>query len=185
MTSNNFETLLVDGVERSKTDATGRPLGKSDQEVDDFWRWFGGSIAVDGVGRPVPVFHGTNAAFDSFDESYLGFSTYHQTAKLGFYFSPTVAGAKAYAGRAGQEGRVIIAYLRMENPDYLTWNTMPTSSEESMRLKNDLVSKGVDGLIVDSDDIIYATEVVAFRSDQIWISADLKYDYAPRRSPRP
>lgn len=185
MTTNDHETLFVDGVERSKADAIGRPLGRSDRGIADFWRWFEGSMAVDGVGRPIPVFHGTNAQFDSFDESYLGFSSYHQTAKLGFYFSPTAAGGKAYAGRAGQEGRVIIAYLRVENPAYLTWNTMPTSSEEATRLRNNLASKGVDGLIVDNDDIIYATEVVAFRADQIWITGDFKYSQAPKRGPRP
>src|SRR5690606_28626678 len=61
------ETIEVDGVERPTVDSTGRPLGRTEEEVRNFWRWFKDSDVVDDQGRPLVMYHGTRDDFDAFD----------------------------------------------------------------------------------------------------------------------
>ena len=48
--------------------------GKADINTPEFKRWFGDSKAVDEKGRPLVVYHGTNAEFDTFKGKYHFFS---------------------------------------------------------------------------------------------------------------
>ncbi len=87
-----------------------------------FWRWFGDSKVVDGLGNPLVVYHGTKASFDVFDMSFAGNFSSHWAKEYskaaGFFFSDSKKVALAYAERvqAPFEPVIMSVYLRMENP---------------------------------------------------------------------
>jgi len=56
------DTIDVDGVSRPTTNSTGQPIHPTAEGVRNFWRWFGESKVVDAKGRPLVVYHGTDAA---------------------------------------------------------------------------------------------------------------------------
>lgn len=65
--ANTSRTIEVDGVRRPITNAKGQLVAGDFQGQKAFWRWFGDSKAVDEQGRPMVVYHGTDAA-EHFDE---------------------------------------------------------------------------------------------------------------------
>ena len=75
----------------------------------EFTDWFGSSQAVDALGQPLMLYHGTNAQFEQFNTSYIGQS---QEGKLfagsGFYFSDNKVDARAYGAN------VLSVHLRMQ-----------------------------------------------------------------------
>jgi len=112
--------------------------------TDAFKRWFGDSKVVDEQGRPLVVYHGTAADFDSFDNSKTGANDRGLWGR-GHYFSASVDNANSYALRQGDGARLIPAYASIKNPLVLT-----TSSDLVTRLpdgKNyrDLVGENLDG----------------------------------------
>lgn len=64
------ETIEVDGLDRPTRNSNGKPIYPTEDGIRNFWRWFAGSKAVDAEGRPLVVYHGTNAKFDTFDLGY-------------------------------------------------------------------------------------------------------------------
>jgi hypothetical protein len=76
--------------------------------------WFGDSKIVDAKGDPLMVYHGTTKKFTTFDLSKI-------KSGVGFWFSSDPAAAAEHThsiDRRGRtlRGRVIKAYLRIENP---------------------------------------------------------------------
>jgi GNAT superfamily N-acetyltransferase len=59
-------TLTIDGKERPTTNSNGKPIAQTEEGVRNFWRWFGESKVVDAEGRPLVVFHETDADFNEF-----------------------------------------------------------------------------------------------------------------------
>lgn len=59
-------TINVDGVERPRLNSNGKPIAQTDEGIRNFWKWFAGSKATDDQGRPLVVYHGTNADFSEF-----------------------------------------------------------------------------------------------------------------------
>ncbi|MBR4419681.1 MAG: hypothetical protein IKT32_02260 [Clostridia bacterium] len=55
------ETIVVDGKERTVYNSNGDRIAKSKEALTNFWKWFGNSKVVDEQGRPLVVYHGTNA----------------------------------------------------------------------------------------------------------------------------
>jgi hypothetical protein len=96
------DTITVNGVERSRTNSDGKPLGRNDTEIANFWRWFGDSKVVDEQGKPLVVYHGTESAFDTFKDGVA-------------YFTPDTR--YSFVQRSGQ---VIPAYIRIDNPLFAT-----------------------------------------------------------------
>ena len=77
-----------------------------------FRRWFGNSKVVDGAGRPLVVYHGTDAEFDVFDSTATS-KRWSRKGRLlgeGFYFTSDPRTAASYGNT------VIAVYLRIENP---------------------------------------------------------------------
>lgn len=100
-------------------------------ETPAFLRWFGNSKAVDGEGKPLVVYHGTTAAFDTFDPARLGETTRHPTSKLGFFFSASPDGASLFTQSLDDstfppkivprtDANVMPVYLSVKNPFKLT-----------------------------------------------------------------
>jgi len=62
-----------------------------------FKRWFGNSKVVDAQGKPLVVYHGSNADITAFDPAKLGSATEAASAQLGFFFASEPAVASSYA----------------------------------------------------------------------------------------
>jgi len=96
------ETIDVDGTERSTVNSDGRQLARTEEGVRNFWRWFGDSKVVDGQGRPLVVYHGTNQPFQAFARDRLGAATgAGHGASSAFFFTVNEAEAWDYALHAG------------------------------------------------------------------------------------
>ena len=92
-------TIQVDGIPRPTLNSTGRPIHATEQGIINFWRWFGGSKAVDKLGRPIIFYHGTVADFDVFDGKLSNTKSKTGVPKSTFFFSTEHGVADSYAGQ--------------------------------------------------------------------------------------
>lgn len=123
-------------------------------QTEAFKTWFGNSKVVDSEGKPLVVYHGTNANFDSFSKQSFGNGMGDEGGRAGgFFFTEDKKNASIYAGEAiyqnnpegykkGDRGNVMPLFLSIKNP-------MIVDSAESRR--SDIVKKakelGHDGII--------------------------------------
>lgn len=82
----------------------------------EFRRWFGDSKVVDADGKPLVVYHGTQAEFSTFATE-----RNKVAGEAGIFFTPDPMVASAYAGYdenfpAPTIGQVMPVYLRVQNP---------------------------------------------------------------------
>lgn len=168
------ELQLLKAVQADGSGVSGRKLltdtdivkpfssGKGDYSRDmqtdtaAFREFFGdgaeGSKVVDAAGAPLPVYHGTNEDFHTFDPARSGSVTAHMTANLGTFFAEDQAKAQHYAENASQgvpaEERVIDAYLNIRKPYELSLKRFMAldSQEESAALRQKLIGQGYDGI---------------------------------------
>ena len=78
------ETITINGQEKTVYNSNGDRIAKSAEALQNFYKWFGDSKVVDEQGRPLVVYHGTNAEFSVFDKSKQKGSSYYGK---GFYFT--------------------------------------------------------------------------------------------------
>ena len=102
------ETINIDGVERTVYNSNGERIAKSEPALRNFWNWFGNSKVVDKDGRPLVVYHGTNAEFDTF----LQEKVQNTSEGYGFYFIDSQSASEGFGKN------VVAAYLKIENPVY-------------------------------------------------------------------
>jgi hypothetical protein len=98
------------------SDSRDRPLGPDDGEAASLYRqplitdtaafrtWFGKSKVVDGQGRPLVVYHGTDRRVVDFDPSRRGSNTKAPSAREGFFFTDRKKTAEYYS--RGEWGNV-------------------------------------------------------------------------------
>lgn len=123
-----------------------------------FRRWFGESKVVDEAGRPLVVFHGTGATFDTFDKKMRGFVTESSDSKTGFFFTSSLQRAEdaaqdaawmtkpeAWSRPAPDAARVMRVYLKMERP--LVRYDMQDDPADTARIIRAAKRAGHDGLI--------------------------------------
>ena len=107
------ETIEVDGVQRPTRNNKGQQISRNAKGVQNFWRWFGDSKLVDAQGRPIVIYHGTNAEADfgefRINPSELG--THVGTTEQANRFAEGIARVSGDAG-----GRVFPLYARLQNP---------------------------------------------------------------------
>lgn len=113
-------TINIDGKDRPTTNSKGQAIAATEQGVRNFWKWFGDSKVVDAEGRPLVVYHGTNAKITEFKNSKKGARDPGFFGK-GFYFTPSEDDALSYADSAADadgEGdpKAIPVYLSLQNP---------------------------------------------------------------------
>lgn len=96
----------VDGVMRPVLNSAGRRIHPTEEGVENFWRWFGNSKAVDGLGRPLVVYHGTQGDFEVFRDDIEG--------RAGFYFTDDLAFANGFA--EGDGANLLPVFLRVSRP---------------------------------------------------------------------
>lgn len=146
-----FAMTDVIGKKRTVYNSNGERIAKSEPALRNFWNWFGDSKVIDEQGRPLVVYHGTNAKFDTFDTK-----TYGGAFGFGAYFSDSYAASESYGEN------VFETYLKIENPLII--------NNENIRYADDSYAKsnGYDGII--NDDYINgfrAVEYVVFEPNQI------------------
>lgn len=86
-------------------------------ETPEFKRWFGDSKVVDASGKPLVVYHGTKAKFDTFKNMGGTVSTLFGSEKVkrsGFFFSANEDTAKSFDTR--NSANVMPVYLTIRNP---------------------------------------------------------------------
>ena len=168
---------------------------KRQTETPEFKKWFGDSKVVDAEGKPLVVYHGTNAKITEFKNSKKGARDPGFFGK-GFYFTPNEDAAFNYADSAAEadgtgESAAIPVYLSLQNP--FVWDMEAGDGAKATR--NALASMGIqrssvrgdsaalgddaerrkfmagmkaaghDGVIVRDEDGV--REVVAFNPEQI------------------
>lgn len=102
------ETITINGKDRSVYNSAGERIAKSAEALRNFYKWFGDSKVVDEQGRPLVVYHGTNAEFDTFEKDRIG------DFGKGYYFTTSRENAEQYATRKG--GNIVMpVYLSIKN----------------------------------------------------------------------
>ncbi|HEX5426652.1 MAG TPA: hypothetical protein VFW94_24280 [Candidatus Acidoferrales bacterium] len=133
----------------------------------EFKKWFAGSKAVGEDGKPLVVYHGTQANFGSFDPNKLGDSNWHPSADTGFFFSASPLVASNFSGRRDERlggdpyrggANVIPAYVSIKNPFEISnadWKKFLRAANSQMAsgkdLRASLEAKGYDGIHVIGD----------------------------------
>lgn len=116
----------IDGVMRHTKNSEGRQIAHTLDGIKNFYKWFGDSKVVDEQGRPLVVYHGTNADFDTFDKTKIGSSTKNKGIfGNGFYFTDDIKLAEGYNRKNGivvkdGSGKVMPAYLTIKKTFF--WN---------------------------------------------------------------
>lgn len=100
------DTIDINGVQKTVYNSEGNRIAKSAEALRNFYRWFGNSKVVDDKGRPLVVYHGTDAVFDRFDIGKIKNTALGE----GFYFGSNKM-AKGYT----KTDRVMPVYLIIEN----------------------------------------------------------------------
>lgn len=100
-------TININGVERQTTNSEGNPIAKSEKSLRYFYDWFGDSKIVDKQGRPLVVYHGTNAVFEEFDITKV---INGRASGNAFYFTKNKGRARGYGEN------LLELYLSIKNP---------------------------------------------------------------------
>lgn len=104
-----------------------------------FTKWFGDSKVVDEDGEPLVVYHGTKTEFDAFDAT--------KSKDFGIHFGNIDQANTAIAKtkfESAENGRIIPAYLKIENPLELEYDPLVVETEDYYAdgtYHNDLLEK--------------------------------------------
>lgn len=101
-------------IDRAMADAGFSRTTGDQTQTEAFERWFKDSKVVDADGKPLVVYHGTEADFSVFDPEKIGSANTQTKRGSGFYFAKDPALTSRYANREG--ANVIPAYVRITNP---------------------------------------------------------------------
>lgn len=138
-----------------------RDIARTNTNTQAFKRWFANSKVVDSEGQPLTVYHGTSADFDAFAPTE---NRSRQSFGNAYFFSDARNTPNMIAaGNTG--GRVIEAYLSLQNPKYLDGEFWGDPRQEPIQIKT-AKDEGYDGLVgqkIEGGDTFY----VAFSPSQI------------------
>lgn len=124
---------------------------------ENFDHWFDQSKAVDKLGVPLILFHGTAQSFDAFDDNHHG-SNFEEVEgdfpRDGFWFTDDPSNADWYSGVSarfkGGEGRLTLkVYLSLQNPFVVTQAMYNADGASAIPSQYDLEALGHDGIIVE------------------------------------
>ena len=99
--------IEVEGVKRPTTDSTGAPIHTTAEGVENFWKNFKDTKAVDEAGRPVVVYHGTDKDFSVFRGG---------RADFGIHLGTEGQANERLSRKGAESARMIAAYLNIKNP---------------------------------------------------------------------
>ena len=118
------ETIDINGKQRTVYNSNGERIAKSAEALRNFYKWFGDSKVVDEQGRPLVVYHGTDAKFDTFAKS-----------EAGIYFTIN----RTYAESEGS--RIISTYMKINKPFEALYD------EETITF-DEMKAQGYDGMFI-------------------------------------
>lgn len=121
------------------------------------------SVVRDEGGKLLPVYHWTNASFNSFDRSYARTGNEMD----GFFFAPDAESTREYGDNA------VRAYLNITNPAYDPYLDR-THEDSGTLLRERLAYEGYDGVIRTENGKI--VEYMAFDPEQIKSAEPVVYD---------
>lgn len=121
------------------------------------------SVIRDADGKLLPVYHWTNASFNSFDRSYARTGNEMD----GFFFAPDAESTREYGNNA------VRAYLNITNPAYAPYLDR-THEDSGTLLRERLAYEGYDGVIRTENGKI--VEYMAFDPEQIKSAEPVVYD---------
>lgn len=104
----NKPTININGVEKSALNSEGKPLGRTEEEIRNFYKWFGDSKVVDANGNPLVVYHGTDAEFEEFSKVERGVGYWFGTKQNAEYY------ARDRSEKSGKKERIYPVYLKLE-----------------------------------------------------------------------
>lgn len=106
-------------IKGANVNSEGQQITATKQGVDNFWRWFGDSAAKDKKGRPLVLYHSTNADFEAFEagRSTINSTTFGdvETQRHGIFSSPDKKFSQEYL-RKGDGQNVMQIYASIQNP---------------------------------------------------------------------
>lgn len=156
--------ININGVDRWAINSDGSRIAKTAEGLRAFYEWFGNSKAIDKDGKPLVVYHGTNAEFDAFNKNMV--SNYSAYSK-NFYFTENKQRATDYGNK------ILSVYLKSDNLFDVELN-LPT--REDIEKINTILAK--DGLKLEGDygfDGMYMTGE-NFLND-LGVMTEQDYDY--------
>ena len=137
---------------------------KKQTETPEFKKWFGDSKVVDGDGKPLVVYHGTNSEdnFSEFDKFTRGRSG-TAAAKKAFFFSNDPDNAANFSG-VQDRSRLIPAYISLKNP--LISDHSKYTQSEMLRKGHDLRRDTIQRAIRQGKDGVIFTNTFDYGSDR-------------------
>lgn len=149
------ETIEVDGRQRYTTNSDGKPIAATLDAMRAFWSWFGDSKVVDGQGRPLVVYHGASAKFDTFMAGKAG------AHGPGMYFAADPSTAKEWGdfyAPPGINADVMPVYVKITDP-YMASDVAKdwTTGHSDIGSHDGVIHKFPDGQM----------EIVTFKPEQI------------------
>ena len=188
-----YSDTYVEVTDENGVYVAGQPTDVT--QTPEFKAWFGNSKVVDADGKPLVVYHGTNADITEFKNAKKGARDPGFFGK-GFYFTPGEGKALNYADSAVEadgagDAKAISVYLSLQNPFVwdmeagdgakATLNALRAMGIERTSVRGDAASLGdsnerkkftkamkaggYDGVIVRDEDGF--REIVAFNPEQI------------------
>ncbi len=136
-------TVEVDGKERTVFNSNGQPIHPTLEGVRNFWRWFGDSRVVDADGKPLVVYHGTNAR----ELSEFNTKDFGALLGRGAYFTASPTEANDYAtNKTGGGPNIIPVYLAISSPEVVNSKFQKVGSRKT------LIDQGRDGIVLQKAD---------------------------------
>ena len=118
------ETITINGIKRPTTNSEGKQIYPTEDGIRKFWKWFGDSKVVDDQGRPLVVYHGTDADVSEFNPLLSGSKSKTGAPEGSFFFADDNRNAASYTVKYQGEwtkeyhegGNVMPVYLSLNNP---------------------------------------------------------------------
>jgi hypothetical protein len=106
---------------------TGERFSLAPIDPTEFQKWFGDSKAIDQDGKPLTLFHGTDAIFDEFSKE-SGRKPDFEDSEIGFFFTDNPVAASIFTGSKPRQpsGSVIPVNLSIKNPLVIDMSSSPS-----------------------------------------------------------
>lgn len=111
-------------------------------DTPEFKAWFGDSKVVDDQGKPLVVYHGTDADISAFDNQALGKSTGAESANMGHYFVNSAEVARTYPDYAATDApvrRMLAEADKFEKRG--DWDGYDAAVERAERLEAEIIAE--------------------------------------------
>jgi hypothetical protein len=120
------------------------------------------TTAIKAEAEPAIVYRGAESPASQVDFENLGAATGHPSSTLGMWFSSDQTDAATY-------GQTSEHFLDIQNPKEYNADDSPVfdSPEEYTQLREELISQGFDGIVLDYRDIEGPVHFVAFNADSV------------------